>query len=63
MRLCNQYPLLGFVVNQTLYVSCEAYRQRIDYICKLMRLEEGAANRQVDSRRTRRERQASLIKR
>ncbi len=67
MRLCNQAPLLGFVVNRTLYASSEAYRQRIDYICKLMRL-AGADRRQSDrgqaeKGRTRRERQACLIKR
>ncbi|TVP15493.1 hypothetical protein [Shewanella sp. KCT] len=66
MRLCNQAPLLGFVVNQALYASSEAYRQRIDYICKLMRL-AGADRDQADCGRadrghTRRERQASLIK-
>ncbi|MCG9738141.1 hypothetical protein L1D32_08230 [Shewanella insulae] len=37
MRLCNQAPRLGFVVNQTLYARSLAYRQRIDYIFKLMR--------------------------
>ncbi len=66
MRLCNQAPLLGFVVNRALYASSEAYRQRIDYICKLMRLagaDRGQADLGLADRgRTRRERQACLIK-
>ncbi|QYJ85565.1 hypothetical protein K0I73_15405 [Shewanella mesophila] len=34
MKTCNVSEL-GFVVNQALYLDCEAYRQRIDYIRKL----------------------------
>ncbi|MCG9713516.1 hypothetical protein L1D29_11895 [Shewanella insulae] len=61
MRLCNQAPRLGFVVNQTLYARSLAYRQRIDYIFKLMRV-TGGGSHQADKGSTRRERQACLIK-
>ncbi|KIO38170.1 hypothetical protein [Shewanella sp. cp20] len=67
MRLNSQSPLLGFVVNRALYASSEAYRQRIDYICKLISLAGGAQHQahprpdKAEVGHTRRERQASLL--
>ncbi|MCG9747696.1 hypothetical protein [Shewanella sp. Isolate8] len=67
MRLNSLSPLLGFVVNRTLYASSEAYRQRIDYICKLISLAGGAQHQthpgpdKAEVSYTRRERQASQL--
>ena len=48
-------PQLGFEVNQSLYTNNPAYRQRIDYIRKLMRQ---TVSNTSDRCMTRRERQA-----